>query len=75
MLEDAKTIYKGYFDQLDEGSEVDIQSPEERLQAANKRAELNKSAFDTAVKQKQKEEKELLENIAKAKKRKAAKNK
>lgn len=75
MLEDAKTIYKDYFNQLEEGRDVDIQSPEVRLMAANKRAELNKSAFDTAVKQKQKEEKELLENIAKAKKRKAAKNK
>ena len=75
MLEDAKDIYKDYFDQMEKGKDVDIQSPNERLNAASKRAELNKSAFDTAVKQKQKQEKELLENIAKAKKRKAAKNK
>ena len=74
MLEDAKNIFGDYFKQMEVGEDVNIQSPDERLNAASKRAELNKSAFDTAVKQKQQQDKEVLENIAKAKQRKAAKN-
>ena len=75
MLEDAKHIYGDYFKQMDEGEKINIESPEERLKAADQRATLNKTAFDNAVSQKQKEEQTLLENIARAKQRKAAKNK
>ncbi len=75
MLEDAKHIYGDYFKQMDEGEKINIESPEERLKAADQRATLNKTAFDNAVSQKQEEEQTLLENIARAKQRKAAKNK
>jgi hypothetical protein len=75
MMKEAKDIYPQYFTQMGEGKEVDIESPEERLKAADQRAALNKAAFDNAVSQKQKEDKALLENITRAKERKAAKNK
>jgi hypothetical protein len=75
MLEEAKEIYTEYFKDMDKGKQIEIKTPEERIKAANRRASLNRTAFDKAVLQKQKEDKELLENIQKAKQRKAAKNK
>ena len=75
MMEQAKHIYADYFKDMDDGKEIDIKTPEERIKAADRRASLNKTAFDKAVLHKQKQEKELLENIQKAKQRKAAKNK
>jgi len=75
MVEEAGSIYSEYITQMNKGQDIDIKSPTERLEAADKRAALNKAAFDSAVKQKQASEKQLLENIAKARERKAAKNK
>tara|TARA_B100001765_G_C19495600_1_gene336376 strand:+ start:962 stop:1879 length:918 start_codon:yes stop_codon:yes gene_type:complete len=75
MLEEAENIYGDYFEQTKKGEKINIESPEKRLEAADQRATLNKAAFDDAVLQKRKEEQTLLENITRAKRRKAAKNK
>ena len=46
MLKDAAEIYKDYLDQTSSGGKLIIKTPEERLAAANKRAELNKEQFE-----------------------------
>ena len=73
MLDDASLIYKDYLEQMSSGKKFEIKTPEERIAAAEKRAQENKQSFTNQAERIKKSEEVLEEKYAQVLKRAAAK--
>ena len=73
MLDDAALIYKDYLEQMSAGNKLEIQTPEERVAAAEQRAKNNEQILNKELVRRKKSEEVLEDHYAQILKRAAAK--